>query len=41
VGYNDEQQWRDAQNLLERMDLVKPTTRSMYTNDIWRKAVAA
>jgi len=41
VVRNDEQQWRDAQNLLERMGLIKPTTRSMYTNDIWNKAAAA
>jgi len=41
VGYNDEQQWRDAQDLLERTGLVKPTMRSMYTNDIWNKAAAA
>jgi len=39
VVHNNEAQWEASRQLLERMDLIKPTTRAMYTNDIWNRAM--
>jgi len=38
VVRNNEQQWDEARNLLERTGIIKPSTRPLYTNDIWAQA---
>ncbi|HEY9279534.1 MAG TPA: ABC transporter substrate-binding protein [Eoetvoesiella sp.] len=36
---NDPKQWAEGQQLLQQAELMRPTTRALYTNDIWEASL--